>query len=84
LEENKVAHILDRYARDFGGWSHGMPDLFLWNKDTGEAKFVEVKSETDRLSDMQKAWIAYLTQGMIKVEVWYVKDVYHPEAVEVF
>lgn len=80
----KVSHILVKYAQDYRNWTHGLPDLFLWNIDTGEAKFVEVKSETDRLSDMQKAWIAHLTQGGIKVEVCYVKDVYHPLAVEVF
>ena len=84
LGAKAISHIIIKYALDFKNWSHGLPDLFLWNIDTKEAKFVEVKSETDRLSYMQKAWIAYLKQGNISVEVCFVKDQYHPDAVPVF
>ena len=46
-----------------------MPDLILWDPSTGRVKFSEVKSENDRLSEVQRAWIAYLSQSQIEVEV---------------
>jgi len=46
-----------------------MPDLVLWNCERGEAKLVEVKSKTDKLSLDQKAWLASLTAANIPVEV---------------
>ena len=80
----KVSHIIINYAKDLRNWSHGLPDLILWNISTKEIKFSEVKSETDRLSNIQKAWIAHLSKGEIYVELCHVKDVYDPRAVEVF
>ncbi|CAI2380430.1 unnamed protein product [Moneuplotes crassus] len=71
LGGKNISHILLKYAYDWRSWSHGLPDLFLWNIDTKRAKFSEIKSETDRLSDIQKAWIAYLSKGGIKIEVCY-------------
>jgi Fanconi-associated nuclease 1 len=50
--------ILDYLMRDFGHNRVGVPDLFLW-KDEGAA-FAEVKGPTDRLSDDQKRWVAFL------------------------
>ena len=47
-----------------------MPDLILWDKT--RVKFSEVKSETDRLSEVQRAWIAFMSQNKIDVEVCYV------------
>lgn len=46
-----------------------MPDLILWDAKTGRVKFSEVKSENDRLSEVQRAWIASLSQSQIEVEV---------------
>ena len=37
--------------KDLSSWSHGWPDLVVWNNNIGICKFVEVKSQNDRLSD---------------------------------
>lgn len=49
--------------------SSGMPDLFLWDYDKKKAKFVEVKSENDRLSDTQRVWIDVLTGAGVETEL---------------
>ena len=61
--------MLENYCKDYKYWNHGMPDLILWDAATGRLKFSEVKSETDRLSEVQRAWIAHLSQIKIEVEV---------------
>ena len=62
-----------------------MPDLILWDSSTGRVKFSEVKSENDRLSEVQRAWIAYLSQSQIEVEVCLVNRVLNgEEAIDVF
>jgi Fanconi-associated nuclease 1 len=62
-----------------------MPDLILWDPSTGRVKFSEVKSENDRLSEVQRAWIAYLSQSQIEVEVCLVNRVLSgEEAIDVF
>ena len=38
-------------AQDFKTWSYGMPDLVLWRVQDKIVKFIEVKSESDTLSD---------------------------------
>ena len=35
----------------------GLPDLTLWNPESGEMKFVEVKGPGDKLSYKQILWI---------------------------
>ncbi|KAK6544032.1 hypothetical protein TWF694_000746 [Orbilia ellipsospora] len=47
----------------------GMPDLFLWDYSKKVAKFAEVKSENDRLSDTQRVWIDVLTGAGIETEL---------------
>ena len=77
----RLGVIMQNYAENYKYWNHGMPDLILWNAST--VKFSEVKSETDRLSEVQKAWIAFLSQHEIYVDVCYVnRDM--EKAVEVF
>ncbi|KAF3906227.1 hypothetical protein ABW20_dc0101794 [Dactylellina cionopaga] len=49
--------------------SSGMPDLFLWDYGKRKAKFAEVKSENDRLSDTQRIWIDVLTGAGIETEL---------------
>jgi len=46
-----------KLSHDFKNWCYGMPDLVLWREDKAAIKFVEVKSETDTLSEQQKCWI---------------------------
>ncbi|KAK6358549.1 hypothetical protein TWF730_007878 [Orbilia blumenaviensis] len=49
--------------------SSGMPDLFLWDYGKKKAKFAEVKSENDRLSDTQRVWIDVLTGAGVETEL---------------
>jgi hypothetical protein len=49
-----------------------MPDLILWNKETSEVKFSEVKSETDHLSAIQKNWLNSFIDNQIPAEVCHV------------
>ena len=67
-----LSKILGNYARDYKYWNHGMPDLILWCKETNRVKFSEVKSENDRLSDVQIAWLNFFTENGIKAEACYI------------
>ena len=58
-----MSAILRNYTTDFRFWNHGMPDLILWDQNTNRVKFSEVKSENDRLSEVQKARLAYMSQN---------------------
>ena len=63
-----------------------MPDLILWNNS--KVKFSEVKSETDRLSETQKAWLTYFSENGINCEVclvnWQVPEGADEEIIDVF
>jgi hypothetical protein len=65
--------ILSNYCKDYKYWNHGMPDLILWSQtnDSGQkiAKFSEVKSESDRLSEVQIAWLNFFTENNIGAEL---------------
>ncbi|KAI9784153.1 MAG: hypothetical protein M1839_002658 [Geoglossum umbratile] len=61
-----ICKVMAQEYRQRGG---GVPDLFLWNPQTKEVMFVEVKSENDRLSDTQRLWIHVLTSAGVKVEL---------------
>mmetsp|Transcript_11072 Transcript_11072/g.9803 ORF Transcript_11072/g.9803 Transcript_11072/m.9803 type:complete len:83 (+) Transcript_11072:172-420(+) len=37
LGGTQISHILTKYTQDYRSWSHGLPDLFLWNIDTKTA-----------------------------------------------
>lgn len=80
----KTCHLL---ATDYGYWRGGFPDLVLWkmkgNDDgtgceggvlEGQAKFVEVKSERDSLSERQSAWIRELVDSGADAEMCKVKE----------
>ena len=47
----------------------GLPDLFVWNPETGESKIVEVKAPLDKLSSKQEVWIHALLNLGAKVEL---------------
>jgi hypothetical protein len=55
----RLSKILRNYCVDYKHWNHGMPDLILWCKASNRVKFSEVKSENDRLSDVQIAWLHF-------------------------
>jgi Fanconi-associated nuclease 1 len=64
-----LASVCKVMAQEYGQRGGGMPDLFLWHPERGEVKFVEVKSENDRLSDTQRLWIHVLTGAGVRVEL---------------
>jgi len=49
-----------------------MPDLILWSAEKGTAKFSEVKSESDRLSEVQISWLNFFRENDIQAEVCYI------------
>lgn len=69
-----LATVCKVMAQEYGQRGGGVPDLFLWKLadeegNKGEVKFVEVKSENDRLSDTQRLWIHVLSGAGVKVEL---------------
>jgi Fanconi-associated nuclease 1 len=44
-------------CEDYAGRRSGGPDLFLWNADSGDCKFVEVKGPGDNLQENQKVTV---------------------------
>ena len=65
----RMEAIVRNYTIDYKFWNHGMPDLIVWNPKSRIIKFSEVKSENDRLSEVQKAWLAYMSNNGIFCEV---------------
>ncbi|KAH9928150.1 VRR-NUC domain-containing protein [Fomitopsis serialis] len=63
-----LAVICRLMCEDYGGRTGGVPDLIVWNVDTRECKFVEVKGPGDRLQENQKVWIDVLLQAGVTVE----------------
>ncbi|KAF1932252.1 uncharacterized protein M421DRAFT_416972 [Didymella exigua CBS 183.55] len=69
-----LATVCKVMAQEYGQRGGGVPDLFLWKLASGEGekgkvKFVEVKSENDRLSDTQRLWLHVLSGAGVKVEL---------------
>jgi fanconi-associated nuclease 1 len=64
-----LATVCKVMAQEYQQRGGGMPDLFLWNPETKEMMFSEVKSENDRLSDTQRLWIHILTGAGVRVEL---------------
>ena len=62
-------------AEDHSGCSGGLPDLLLWRLfPTKEARLLEVKGPTDRLSEQQRAWIACMAAAGMQVQVCKVNE----------
>lgn len=59
-----------------------MPDLILWNKD--KVMFSEVKSENDRLSDVQISWLNFFTENGIDAEVCYINRDESEDPIKIF
>lgn len=64
-----LATICKVMAQEYQQRGGGIPDLFLWNIETGKVMFAEVKSENDRLSDTQRLWIHILLSAGVQVEL---------------
>lgn len=78
FEGQALATLCKVMAQEYRVRGGGIPDLFLWRETKeegqvgdgkGEVRFVEVKSENDRLSDTQRLWIHVLTGAGIAVEL---------------
>ncbi|MBT9144993.1 MAG: hypothetical protein DDT42_00854 [candidate division WS2 bacterium] len=69
LTKKQLAGVISRKAAIY--ISRGIPDLFLFKGLEGyiEHKFVEVKSQHDKLSDYQLAWIKFLQKNGMNVEL---------------
>ena len=67
INEEKVREKL--HDDGFIVTQNGYPDFFCFNPETKKFKFVEVKSETDKLKKSQKKTIKYLKKAGLKVEV---------------
>jgi len=81
-----LAHICLLFARDYSGWSGGLPDLALRRSQqvldkvlkpgrevAGRFMLVEVKGPRDRLSSQQLAWLEQLGR-FLPVQVLHVKE----------
>ncbi|TNV86135.1 hypothetical protein FGO68_gene15788 [Halteria grandinella] len=77
-----LAMFFSKLAEDFKNWSYGMPDLVLWREDKKMIKFVEVKSETDNLSEKQKCWLVNITNEGVECDLCWITD--KIEGVDVF
>lgn len=53
-EPAALALVCRTLAEDYVNRTAGLPDLFLWKKDSGTCKFVEVKGPGDNLQENQK------------------------------
>ncbi|KAJ5077743.1 fanconi-associated nuclease 1 [Anaeramoeba ignava] len=73
----RLSKILRYFAIDFKLHSSGMPDLCSWSSVKQEFEnicLIEVKSQNDRLSDIQKYWITILQKCGVYVEICRVLD----------
>ncbi|EDQ91465.1 uncharacterized protein MONBRDRAFT_31463 [Monosiga brevicollis MX1] len=76
-----VCRMLDLLAQDYRHRTGGLPDLLLWRAEydadghltSGQARFVEVKSPNDRLSDKQQIWLHVLQEVGAAAGVCHVK-----------
>ncbi|KAJ6631580.1 VRR-NUC domain-containing protein [Mycena sp. CBHHK59/15] len=69
-----LSSICRLFCEDYGGRRSGVPDLIVWNPDTNECKFVEVKGPGDSLQENQKLWSDSLMNARCAVEVCRIVD----------
>ncbi len=62
--------VQDAIDRGYLVYRSGWPDFLLIHKQTGERRFIEVKSPTDDLTDSQRAMFAALEQCGIEIEIY--------------
>ena len=72
IPADSLAGICRLFAEDFRHRTSGLPDLMLYDLKSHSVKFVEVKSERDRLSDKQRIWIHELVSLGLSVEVLHI------------
>ncbi|KAJ1555684.1 hypothetical protein HK096_001865, partial [Nowakowskiella sp. JEL0078] len=62
-----LSQICRLFAQTYWAHTGGVPDLCIWNKELKKLKLVEVKGDSDRLSEKQKIWLDFL--GVFGVDV---------------
>lgn len=62
LESKIVIRILERILKNFNENRSGIPDLIIYKEN--DFKFVEVKSERDRISSNQRVWAEFLSETL--------------------
>ncbi|XP_038072223.1 fanconi-associated nuclease 1-like [Patiria miniata] len=67
-----LSAVAERILRNHRHCRGGMPDLTVWNPDTGKFKLVEVKGPGDRLSQKQILWIDFFLSLGVDAEVCHV------------
>ncbi|KAF8514069.1 VRR-NUC domain-containing protein [Gautieria morchelliformis] len=72
LGGHALAIICQVICEDYGQWHGGVPDLLVWNIETRECRFVEVKSPNDKLQENQKVWIDVLIGSDTLVDLCHV------------
>lgn len=60
-------------SRNYRYTRSGLPDLLIWNVNTGRIKAVEVKGPGDTLSAKQILWIDYFNKHDLEAEVCHVE-----------
>lgn len=73
LSGKALSGVCRMLAEEYRHRASGVPDLIVWNPQTKDARFVEVKGPGDSLSETQKIWIDVLLSSGIQVEVCRVK-----------
>ena len=65
-----LATICQLMCEDYGSRTSGVPDLIIWNAETNQGKFVEVKGPGDNLQENQKAcYTLILSLQMVNIEL---------------
>lgn len=61
--------ILHEMSKNLVENLRGFPDLFMWDEETNEYCFVEVKSPTDNLSNQQLFWLQFFKEVGVNSKV---------------
>lgn len=69
LGPHVLSRICELLARQFRHRRSGLPDLLVWNPETGKAKAAEVKGPGDTLSPKQVVWLRELLALGVDCEV---------------
>ncbi|KAJ7782652.1 VRR-NUC domain-containing protein [Mycena metata] len=80
LGGDALASICRLFCEDYRGRNSGVPDLVIWNPDTKECKFVEVKGPGDTLHENQRLWSDALLTAGCPVVICYVVDSKKPKS----
>jgi hypothetical protein len=74
LTDQQLILVMRRLLENFNENRKGLPDLFLIDA-TGKPRFVEVKSEKEKIAEHQLTWLSYLrNQVNLPVEICRVID----------